>query len=101
MKPTTFVGQTRILGAPSNWDADKMGRCEGLPVASDHACIYSQWSFNWSDRLKILFGKKLLLTVHARDMSPVAMGIAEYEPVLQRSDGIPRPSGPPHHRPCG
>jgi len=101
MEPVTFVGQQKILFAPSNWDAKRRGRCEGLPVAMHHGCIYSCWQFTWRERLQILFGKQLSLIISGDSMPPVAMEISEFSPPIKRSDGIPRPSSPPSHKPYG
>lgn len=77
MKPMTFVGQTRVLNKPRNWNERGQGDCGPLPCHVHKGRIYSQWSFTWAERLKILFGKPLTLIVASQSMPPVAMEIKE------------------------
>lgn len=57
-----------ILGAPSNWNAERDGPCLGLPVLIERddgglKCFYSYWRTTWRERLAILFGRPVRLVV--------------------------------------
>lgn len=77
MKPTTFIGQTNVLGAPKNWDATKDGECKGLPVMICDDGIYSRWKFSFIEKVKIMFGVPLTLIVKSSSMPPVSPQITE------------------------
>ncbi len=70
MKSCRFIGMTKTLGAPPDWDEKTHGPCVGLPVMiSDGVCI-SCWSVSWKERLWILFGKKVFLHVVSGNSQP-------------------------------
>lgn len=77
MKPIPFSFQTRVLGAPADWDADTHGPCEGLPVHIDeHAGEYfSVWRPTWRERLRLLFGGTVGLFVAGRGHPPVSLEV--------------------------
>jgi hypothetical protein len=47
MLPLRMQGQTRALGAPSDWDADKSGHCSVLSIVdtevAGHRWMVSRW----------------------------------------------------------
>ena len=63
----------KVLGAPENWDSEKDGECIGLPVQCDEECYYSWWAVDWKNRLKILFGKPVRLTIFSVSHPPVSL----------------------------
>lgn len=58
------------LGKPINWDESK-GGCEVLPVTSHDGVMYSYWKPAWTDRLKILVGRHVKLSVVGNSHPPV------------------------------
>lgn len=76
MKPQIFTGQTHVLNKPRNWNERKQGgQCKGLPCLVKSGRVYSQWEFSFLERIKILFGKPLTLTVISPSMPPVSLEI--------------------------
>lgn len=71
MTPTSNELTTVTLGAPSNWDADKLGPCNGLPVCRQDGEFYSYWRTTWRERLAILFGRPVRLCVVGAGHPPV------------------------------
>ena len=77
MEPTDFKGRTHILGVPKDWDEEKDGKCQGLPVMFAEYGIYSRWRFSLVERLQILFGRPMTLIVRSNSMPPVCPQITE------------------------
>lgn len=76
MKPIRKPGMT-ILGAPTPWDEATHGPCEGLPVASAHGYLFSYWSLNWRERLRILVGHPVRLCVASTGHPPVELSVTD------------------------
>lgn len=69
---TQYVNAT--LGKPTNWD-ESLGHCRNLPVCvTDDPIVYSWWRLSWRERLAVLFGKPIRLSVVGRTHAPVAIG---------------------------
>lgn len=77
MQPTSFIGQTHVLGKPRGWDEKTQGKCEGLPVVITDDGIYSRWKLSFIDRIKVLFGTPITLVVNSGSMPPVALQVTE------------------------
>ncbi len=75
MSPVPFPEQTSVLGAPPDWDAKKHGPCDGLPVHFADGIYTSCWRATWRERLALLFGARLWLTVVSSGHPPVALGV--------------------------
>ena len=64
-----------VLGAPKNWDAEKLGPCNGLPVLvqreEGQMTFYSYWQATWRERFAILFGRPVRLCVVGDGHPPV------------------------------
>lgn len=73
MRPRLFTGFQRILGAPANWDAERFGSCEGLPVVRDDDAWISVWQPSWRERWAILTGADVMLEVVSAGHPPVAI----------------------------
>lgn len=73
MTPINFEQSTRTLGAPLDWDEERNGPCGGLPVWDDGERLVSCWRPTWRERLVILFGGPVWLSVFARGHPPVAV----------------------------
>lgn len=63
--PYKFQEDNRELTAPDNWDADTYGPCATLPVHVDveNACYVSRWKLGFRNRLLVLLGYPIQLTV--------------------------------------
>lgn len=75
MKPTKFEGQTGVLGSPPDWDENRFGPCKGLPVGLYNGVLYYQWSLSWRERLLLILGKPVWLSVVGHNMAPVSLGV--------------------------
>lgn len=64
------------LGAPRNWDG-KNGTCISLPVYHDDGAFHSWWKLTWRERLKIMLGSPVRLTVLGEVHPPVALNIGD------------------------
>ena len=70
MTPIHFPGEDIVLAAPANWDASRHGTCSGLPVMRDDGVCVSKWRASWSERLRLLLGKPVLLRVRSGQTQP-------------------------------
>lgn len=76
MTPMRFDGFTKILGAPTQWNEDKYGPCDGLPVACNDSLCVSVWKLTWGERFRILFGENIQLQVcSGQTQPPVALHV--------------------------
>lgn len=73
MKPIRTRATTRTLGAPSGWDKDRLGPCQGLPVAQGDGFLCSYWRPSWRERLLILLGRPIRLSVAGESTQPPVM----------------------------
>jgi hypothetical protein len=75
MKPAMFREMTHVLGAPSDWDAEKKGECLGLPVAFNREAgtITSCWVPEPEDVAALAAGGRVYLTIVGSAHPPVAM----------------------------
>lgn len=77
MKPAMFREMTHVLGAPDNWDAEKLGECFGLPVAfdADTGSMTSCWVLEPEDVAALAAGGRVYLTIMANRHPVVAMAV--------------------------
>lgn len=79
MEPKRIADCTRVLGAPSDWDADSSGPCQGLPIRDgallDKPVMVSEWSLSDSDREILQAGGTVLLYVWGSGHPPVALDV--------------------------
>lgn len=75
MKPMMMPTTTTVLGAPRDWNKDKHGPCEGLPVTESEGCLYSYWKLTWKERLAVLVGKPVRLCVASLAHPAVALEV--------------------------
>lgn len=74
MTPVRTKYTTTILGAPRDWDdSGELGPCGGLAVVQSKGCIYSYWKPTWYERIKLLFGGNIRLTIVGSSMPPVCL----------------------------
>lgn len=71
MRPIRTKDTTMVLGAPKDWDADRLGPCEGLPIAVGDGFMCSFWKPTRRERLAILFGRSIRLGVSGVSHPPV------------------------------
>jgi hypothetical protein len=76
MKAENFTQANRLLEAPSNWDSDKRGECQPLPIYHGGGLMVSCWSLSWLERLRVLFSGRLWLTI-VGDVHPAVALSAE------------------------
>lgn len=77
MKPIHHKHTNKILGAPAGWDAQRDGPCEGLPichVGTETPINHSYWKLSLRERLSLLVGAKVHLSVIGNGHPPVALG---------------------------
>jgi len=72
-KPINNEYTDKVLGAPKNWDSEKDGECIGLPVHCNGEVFFSWWKIDWKNRIKILFGKPVRLTIFSLVHPPVSL----------------------------
>ena len=87
MKPLNFKQANKVFGAPQNWDSTTKGECVGLPVINDPESseMTSVWGLSLKERLAVLWGKNIALTVHGQGHPPVRLAVAVG---IKRSDII-------------
>lgn len=73
MRPIKTKATTRVLGAPVGWNEELHGPCEGLPVAYGDGFIASYWTPSWRERLAILMGRPIRLSVAGVTQPPVML----------------------------
>ena len=74
MIPLNISNATDILVAPENWDS-RNGVCQALAVIREDELIYSFWKPSWKERIKILFGKPIQLSIVSVNQPPVALEV--------------------------
>ena len=77
MAPIATEQTTIVLGAPQDWNAMAKGACLGLPVAMDDGNFYPYWRASWRERLSILFGRPVRLSVASKAHPPVMLDLKE------------------------
>ena len=81
MKPVISAKTQHALGAPLNWDEKAAGVCGSLPIQRGESSgvhwVSSYWQATWMDRLRILFGRPIRLTVVGRTHPPVMVDTEE------------------------
>ncbi len=77
MKPIRFPGFDIVLGAPKDWNEARLGPCAGLPVRrTRNGLCQSVWKPTLRERLRFLFGGKIILSVHSgRSQPPVSLAV--------------------------
>lgn len=83
MRPIKFTGYERVLAEPVDWDPKKQGECVGLPVTSVGDATLSVWKLTLLERLKLLFGFKLVVSVVAggRTQPPIGFDVLRVEEI--------------------
>lgn len=61
---------------PELWD-DARGQCAALPSYRIPGGFRSAWHANWKERLAILFGRPVMLTVLCSQHPPVMIGVGD------------------------
>lgn len=78
MKPTLHPSTTRALGAPANWEQDRLP-VEALPITDHHIdgvpCIASFWQPDASELAVLNAGGLVMLNVVGRTMQPVSLTV--------------------------
>lgn len=64
---------TLSLGAPAGWDAEKYGPCETLHVARENGIFYSFWKPSFADKIRLIFGWSVQLSVVSDRHPPVCL----------------------------
>lgn len=85
MKPEHWDGQTHVLGAPQGWDADARGVCAGLPVYIGEGEMISCWAPSWRERLRLLFGHRVWMTIVSGSHPPVSLHVMPRQPPKEAS----------------
>jgi len=76
MKPIRFKEVTKDLLKPENYNEDKHGKCDSLPVFSDNDECISLWKLTIWEKIKVLiFGKIWLRVLSGTTQPPVSMSV--------------------------
>lgn len=77
MRPFWNWNYGHALGAPKGWTVEKDGVCDALPTVRDHEQNewLSIWETTWRERLALLTGSKVYLTVHGSGHPPVMLTV--------------------------
>lgn len=73
MKPVRTATTNVVLGQPKDWDTERDGICEGLPIAHAHGVMFSYWRPSFAELLAILRGKPIRLGVFGAGHPPVSI----------------------------
>ena len=73
MRPVDFKDAAH-LGAPKDWDTERDGPCNSLPVQFAYGNFYSYWAPSWSDLFRLLIGWPLRLAVKG-DQPPIDLEV--------------------------
>jgi hypothetical protein len=72
MTPLKMPHTTRTLGRPVGWnDAREGATCVALPVTDVDGALLSYWRVSWRERIQVLLGRPVRLTVLSRLHPPV------------------------------
>ena len=63
-------------GAPKDWDAEKHGECQVLPVVRANGCCLSVWRPTEEERQALLQGQAIVLSV-VGGQPPVSLSVAD------------------------
>ncbi|MDR3514066.1 MAG: hypothetical protein P4L73_20715 [Caulobacteraceae bacterium] len=77
-----IAGSTRNLGAPPNWDPDRDGPCQSLPVRDELvggklSAMTSAWFPTPEELLRLVAGAPIYLKVLASAHPPVMLSVGE------------------------
>ncbi len=73
MKPIVRPHTTRSLISPAGWDINRYGLCVELPISDQDGIMYSYWQPTFRQKLLILFGQCIRLSVIGTTHPPVAI----------------------------
>lgn len=76
MIPTKFPGVTGYLGAPPNWDGEKLGDCDPLPYMRDEGFFVSMWVPDSEELARLNAGHGVVLHVAGNVHPVVAVGVS-------------------------
>jgi hypothetical protein len=77
VNPGKIEGATRNLGAPSGWDAGKLGQCGNLEIRDTSTAMESNWYPSEQEKAAIAAGAPVRLTVWGRVHPPVSVNVGE------------------------
>lgn len=83
MTPEPWEGQSHVLGAPQGWDASARGECGGLPVYIGEGEMISCWAPSWRERLRLLFGQRVWMTIVSYSHPPVSLHVMPRQPLKE------------------
>jgi hypothetical protein len=73
--PEHWKGQSHVLVAPPKWQESEYGPCAGLPVYVGEGEIISCWAPSWRERLRLLFGQRVWMTIVSNAQPPVSLQV--------------------------
>lgn len=73
MKPVKFPGATHSLVKPINWNIEKHGLCEELPIMVVNGVCVSCWELTDKERKMVAEGKNIYVRVFGRVTQPPIM----------------------------
>ncbi len=75
MKALSLAAETHSLGAPANWDEEKMGTCDSLSVIVRDGVTYSAWRPSEEELALLNDGGVVVLTVASEGHPPVMLDV--------------------------
>lgn len=75
MNPIAFEGMTGVLGKPSDWNDERDGSCDSLPVRREEEHFLSVWKPTLKERFALIFGWNVCLAIRGKSHPPVAINV--------------------------
>lgn len=76
---------TRRLKAPPDWDEEKNGKCDTLPITdavhNGLPCVMSFWKPTAEELAHLNANGQLMLQIVGKSMPPVIVGVIELHPL--------------------
>lgn len=94
MIPARHPSTTRSLGAPSDWDEDRSGRCSALPVADveveGEPYMESLWEPTPEELGALDMGEKVILRIRGRAHPVVSVAVTAPQPETEGMNPVAR-----------
>ena len=73
MTPTSTDSTNLVLKKPSEWEEEKHGECNTLPVSHYEGVYYSYWRPSFKEWLRIVFGGHIRVCICSEFHPPIAL----------------------------
>jgi hypothetical protein len=75
MNPTTIPGANRVFQPPKDWDAERQGVCEPLPVLDTGEFFQAAWLPDGQELACLQAGAPVVVTIWGRSLPPHAVAV--------------------------